>query len=159
RPSPALGRRARARTMTVLTTGDIRSFYESLGVVLPAQAEHEAPVRCFASPETHRRGDRSPSASISLVSGAWCCHACGARGGAYDAALALGHTPRGAIELMITHGLIERSAGPDSRPPDRPPSTRASRAARPPAAPQRPHLEATDADVARWQSSLARRPS
>jgi Toprim-like len=145
--------------MTVLTTGDIRGFYESLGVVLPAQAQHEAPVRCFASPETHRHGDRSPSASISLVSGAWCCHACGARGGAYDAALALGHTPRGAIELMITHGLIERRAGPDSRPPDRSQSTRASRQAQPPAAPQRPHLEATDADVARWQSSLARRPS
>ena len=144
--------------MTVLASGDIRGFYESLGVVVPAHAMHEAPVKCFASPESHRNADRSPSASISLVNGAWCCHACGARGGAYDAAVALGHTPRGAIELMITHGLIERRAGPKSSSPDRVQPADVRPHARP-AAPQRPRLEASDADVARWQSSLSRRPS
>src|SRR5437588_11607786 len=97
--------------MTVLASGDIRGFYESLGVALPMHVAHEAAVRCFASPESHRHGDRSPSASISLINGAWCCHACGARGGAYDAALALGYTPRGSIQLMITHGLIEPRSG------------------------------------------------
>lgn len=145
--------------MTVLATGDIRGFYASLGVVLPDRAAHEAAVRCFASPESHRHGDRSPSASVSLVSGAWCCHACGARGGAYDAALALGHTPRGAIELMIGHGLIERRAGPGSPPPSRVPHAPALRQAPRPAVPERLRLAATDADVARWQSSLSRRPS
>lgn len=144
--------------MTVLATGDIRGFYESLGIVLPERADREAVVRCFAAPESHRHGDRSPSASISLVNAAWCCHACGARGGAYDAALALGHTPRGAIELMITHGLIERRSGPGLRPPDRMPPARIPRA-QPSTAPERSRLEATDADVARWQSSLSRRPS
>ena len=145
--------------MTVLTTGDIRGFYGSLGIVLADRAEREAAVRCFAAPESHRHDDRSPSASISLVSGSWCCHACGARGGAYDAALALGHTPRGAIDLMITHGLIQRRSGPDSRPHDRPQPAPAPRQARSPVARERPRLEATDADVARWQSSLSRRPS
>ena len=112
----ALVRRAGARTMTVLATADIRGFYDSLGVPLPDRATQEAAVKCFASPESHRHGDRSPSASVSLLSGAWCCHACGARGGAYDAALARGHTPRGAIELMITHGLIERRSSPGLTP-------------------------------------------
>ncbi len=145
--------------MTVLATGDIRAFYESLGVVLPDHALHEAAVKCFASPESHRNGDRSPSASISLVSGAWCCHACGARGGAYDAALALGHTPRGAIELMISHGLVERRPGPATRRPDRSQPAPVRRHPQPPAAQQRPRLEATEADITRWQSSLSRRPS
>jgi Toprim-like len=145
--------------MTVLATGDIRGFYESLGVMLPDHAAPEAAVKCFASPESHRHGDRSPSASISLVNGAWCCHACGARGGAYDAALARGHTPRGAIELMIRHGLIERRPGPESPSPNRVQSVNARPHAQPPPAPQRPRHEATDADVARWQSSLSRRPS
>lgn len=145
--------------MTILANGDVRSFYESLGIALPERALHEAPVKCFASPEAHKHDDRSPSASVSLVNGAWCCHACGARGGAYDAALALGHTPRGAIERMITHGLIERRSGLESRPPDRsrPAATRPE--AQLPPARERSRLEATDADVARWQSSLSRRPS
>jgi hypothetical protein len=145
--------------MTVLATGDIRGFYASLGVVVSDGAVHEVAVKCFASPESHKHGDRSPSASISLVNGAWCCHACGARGGAYDAALALGHTPRGAIDLMVTHGLVERRSGPISPSRDRVQSALPRAHARPPAAPQRPRLEATDADVARWQSSLSRRPA
>jgi hypothetical protein len=140
--------------MTVLATGDIRGYYESLGIPLPERAEREAAVRCFAAPESHRHGDRSPSASISLVSGAWCCHACGARGGAYDAALALGHTPRGAIELMITYGLVERRSGSGHQPLDRPEPA----PAHPPVIRARVQLAATNADVARWQSSLSRRP-
>lgn len=144
--------------MTVLATGDIRGFYESLGIPLPGHADREAAVRCFAAPESHRHGDRSPSTSISLVNAAWCCHACGARGGAYDAALALGHTPRGAIELMITYGLIERRSGPGQRPPDQMPPAPIHRT-QPATAPDHSRLEATDADVARWQSSLSRRPS
>ena len=145
--------------MTVLATADIRGFYDSLGVPLPDHATHDAAVTCFASPESHRHGDQSPSASISLLSGAWCCHACGARGGAYDAALAFGHTARGAIELMITHGLIERRSGPGSRPSNRLPSAPAPRHAPAPAATQPRRLEATDADVQRWRSSLSHRPS
>ena len=145
--------------MTVLLAGDIRGFYESLGLALPERGGHEAAVRCFASPDSHQHGDRSPSASISLVNGAWCCHGCGARGGAYDAALAFGHTPRGAIELMITHGLIERRSVRDSPSPARTPSRAADPNPQRRLAPERRHLEATDADIARWQSSLLRRPS
>jgi len=145
--------------MTVLATGDIRGFYRSLGILIPDRAEREAPVRCFAAPESHRHSDRSRSASISLSSGAWCCHGCGACGGAYDAALALGHAPRAAIELMISHGLIEPRSG---RAPDAlsrsEPTPRGSRM-QPLAPRERPRLEATEADVTRWQSSLSRRPS
>jgi len=141
--------------MTVLPTGDVRGFYEALGIELPGWAQREAPARCFASPDSHSNGDRSPSTSVNLINGAWCCHGCGARGGAYDAALAVGHAPRSAIELMVDHGLIEPrtervAAG---RAPVGAPVARTS--SRPPV----PHrLKVTDNDVARWQTALARRP-
>src|SRR5579884_3452940 len=143
--------------MTVLESADIRGFYEALGVAVPGWAQREAPVRCFASPDAHKHADRTPSTSVNLESGAWCCHGCGAHGGAYDAALAIGHTPRSAIELMIFHGLIEarRMAPEGSAAPLRV-------KARPAAAVQaqrEAHLTVTDADVSRWQASLAHRSS
>ena len=93
-----------------LPGADIRGYYQQLGIQLPERARLEAPVRCFADPAAHRREDRDPSCSVNVVNGAWQCHGCGARGGAYDAAIAKGHTPRSAIDLMIAHGLIERRA-------------------------------------------------
>jgi hypothetical protein len=140
--------------MNVLATADIRGFYKALGIELPGWSERDAPANCFASPESHAHGDRNPSTSVSLINGAWCCHGCGARGGAYDAALAIGHTPRSAIELMIAHGLIE--------PRSEPQTARALRAVPTPtrtAAPQpaRRPLAVTDADVNRWQTALAHR--
>ena len=91
----------------------VRAFYAALGIELPAWSTREAPVRCFAQPDAHNRGDRSPSCSVNLASGAWNCHGCGAHGGAYDAALAAGHSPRSAMELLIAHGLAEPRA-PDA---------------------------------------------
>ena len=91
-----------------LPGADIRGYYQRLGIHLPAQARLEASVRCFADPGAHRREDRNPSCSVNMVSGAWKCHACGARGGAYDAAWRTGYTPRAAIDLMIAYGLTER---------------------------------------------------
>src|SRR5947209_4573905 len=90
-----------------MTTPDTRAFYAVLGIQLPGWSRRDAPVRCFAQPDAHQHGDRSPSCSVSLASGAWNCHGCGARGGAYDAALATGHSPRSAMELLIAHGLAE----------------------------------------------------
>jgi 5S rRNA maturation endonuclease (ribonuclease M5) len=139
--------------MTVLQTGDVRGFYEALGIDLPGWAQREAPARCFASPESHNHGDRTPSTSVNLENGAWCCHGCGARGGAYDAALAVGHTPRSAIELMIAHGLIEPRSG---SPSDVALAPVVPRVARRPAPPSR--LDVTDVDVSRWQTALAHRP-
>ena len=94
-----------------MTTPDIRAFYQALGIELPGWPKLEAPTRCFAQPDAHNHADRSPSCSVNLASGAWNCHGCGARGGAYDAALVRGHTPRSAIDLMIAHGLAERPGG------------------------------------------------
>ena len=91
-----------------LPGGDVRGFYAALGVGLPGWAHTEAPVRCFADPDAHAHQDRNPSCSVNVHSGAFNCHGCGAHGGVYDAALALGRSPRDAIELMITHGLTER---------------------------------------------------
>ena len=88
----------------------VRSLYAELGIELPGWSTREAPVRCFAHPDAHRRGDRSPSCSVNLASGAWNCHGCGAHGGAYDAALATGHSPRSAMQLLIAHGLAEPRA-------------------------------------------------
>jgi hypothetical protein len=88
--------------------GNVRGFYAALGVALPSSAQTEASVRCFADPDAHRHHDRNPSCSVNLYSGAFNCHGCGARGGAYDAALATGRSPREAIDLMVGYGLIDR---------------------------------------------------
>jgi len=93
---------------STLPGADVRAFYAALGVQLPGWAHTQAPVRCFADPDAHTHEDRDPSCSVSLRSGAFNCHACGAHGGAYDAALAAGRAPREAIELMVTHGLTQR---------------------------------------------------
>ena len=93
-----------------LPCGDVHGFYAALGIELPDQAAHDASVRCFANPDAHAHGDRHPSCSVSLGSGAWRCWACDARGGAYDAAIARGLVPREAMDLLIAHGLAERRA-------------------------------------------------
>ena len=138
--------------MTLILPGaDIHSYYQDLGVSLPHWATHNAAVRCFAHPDAHAHDDHNPSASVNLTNGAFLCHACGARGGAYDAALSVGHSPRSAIELMIHHGLIERRARITTarqlvrrRPVRHPPSERV--------------LHTSDQDVRRWQTALAHRP-
>lgn len=116
-----------------MRSDQVRAYYAALGIELPAWSKREAPVRCFARPDAHNRADRSPSCSVNLAFGAWNCHGCGAHGGAYDAALATGHTPRSAMELLITHGLAEPRAREDwgsgrgaraQRPRIRPPSPR-----------------------------------
>ena len=141
-----------------LPGADIRGYYQRLGIHLPAQARLDASVRCFANPDAHRREDRNPSCSVNLVSGAWKCHACGARGGAYDAAWRTGYTPRAAIDLMIAHGLTERRSrlqtarellDASDRPSQAAPRPHARPRARE-AADERPALKVTDEDVARW---------
>ncbi len=92
----------------------VRAFYAALGVELSAWSSREAPVRCFAHPDAHNHADRSPSCSVNLASGAWNCHGCGAHGGAYDAALAVGHSPRAAMELLIAHELAGHRAADHS---------------------------------------------
>src|ERR1700744_2530732 len=93
--------------MTPLPPGaDIPGFYNELGIPLADWAHDNAATRCFADPHAHQHGDRTPSTSVNLEHGAWKCHACCAHGGAYDAALAAGHTPRSAIDTMIAHRLI-----------------------------------------------------
>lgn len=143
-----------------LPGADIRGYYTELGIAIPGWAKTEAAVRCFADPDRHERADRDPSMSINLRHGAYHCHGCGARGGAYDAALTLGHTPRTAIELMIAYGLTDlRDATNRQRVAWRP---RRSRARRPVpfsvsrgSAPQR--LTATDRDAAHYHQRLRRR--
>jgi len=133
----------------------VRAFYSALGVELPKWSSREAPVRCFAQPDAHNHGDRSPSCSVNLASGAWNCHGCGAHGGAYDAALAAGRSPRAAMELLIAQGLAEPRA-PERRSRERPP-TRARQADAPTPAPKHAlaaPLAADEADVLRWAEML-----
>ena len=118
-----------------MSTPNVRAFYASIGIELPARVTLNATVRCFAQPDAHQHGDSSPSCSVSLASGAWNCHGCGARGGAYDAARGAGHSPRSAMELLIAHGLAEPRTA-DHRPTDRqarhaPPARKANRAPAP----------------------------
>jgi hypothetical protein len=140
--------------MTLTLTGaDIRGYYAALGVRIPEWATRNASVRCFANPDHHQHEDRTPSASVDLISGAFHCHGCGAHGGAYDAALTRHHTPRSAIDLMIEHGLTERRSGLLTARELIPAQAR----------PQSPHrkrrteLQATEDDVIRWQMNLIRR--
>ncbi|WP_249010509.1 toprim domain-containing protein [Conexibacter sp. DBS9H8] len=105
--------------------GDVRGFYAALGIELPGWAQTEAPVRCFVDPDAHSRQDHNPSCSVSLDSGAFNCHSCGAGGGAYDAAVARHRTPRAAMDLLVAFGLADRrppglSARPARRAPSRP---------------------------------------
>ena len=131
--------------------GDVRGFYEALGIDLPGWAHTEAPVRCFSDPDAHNREDRDASCSVNLESGAFNCHGCGARGGAYDAAVACGRSPRAAIDLMVTFGLTERRLrGVQQRPAPQ----RARRQAVP--AHTRPELSITAADVEGWAERLRR---
>ena len=145
-----------------LPGADIPGYYHQLGIQLPERARHEASVRCFADPGAHRREDRNPSCSVNVINGAWQCHACGARGGAYDAALAKSYTPRSAIDLMNAHGLIERRAQLRTarelvKTPDRP-AAAGARAHAPETLVARPPLHVTEQDIRRWYAALSRRP-
>ena len=144
--------------------GDVPGFYESLGVPLPGWAHTEAPVRCFTNPDAHAHHDQHPSCSVNVHSGAFNCHGCGAHGGAYDAALALGRSPREAIHLMIAHGLTDRRPRPDPAPGATPPHASAAPTEGPiripsPAAdasnrPVASSLSCSVEDVRRWARAL-----
>jgi len=150
-----------------LPGADIRGYYHELGIQLPETSRTNISVRCFADPGAHRREDRDPSCSVNLVSGAWKCHACGARGGAYDAAWRKGYTPRAAIDLMIAYGLTERRARLQTARELLETTGRPSASlARPQAhthgregLDERPGLHVTERDIARWQVALSRCPS
>ena len=156
RPGAAPARRVRVHRRLHtrgprMTPPDIRAFYAALGIELPGWSKLEAPVRCFAQPDAHNHADRSPSCSVNLASGAWNCHGCGAHGGAYDAALAVGNTPRSAMDLLIANGLAE----PRTHTPAHFPWTPATTAVKTvPFNASRPQLAVTDADVHSWADML-----
>lgn len=138
-----------------LPGADIRRYYHHLGIPLPGQARVEASIRCFANPAAHRREDRDPSCSVNLSSGAWHCWGCGAKGGAYDAAIALGHTPRRAIDLMIACGLTEPRHGIRTAHELLP----ASACPHPASPPERAPALPSEAQAARYRQQLCRRPA
>lgn len=129
-------------------------FYEQLAVGLGHPRGEQAPVRCFAAPQDHQREDRRPSASVNLVTGAWFCHGCGRGGGAYDAALARGRTPRQAMDLLRAAGHTDIAARRNGH----------ARAVTPsPAVHRQPRtsvpLGITEQDVAGWSRALAAAPA
>jgi hypothetical protein len=136
-----------------LPGADIRGYYDELGIQIHGWARIEASTSCFADAVAHNRGDRDPSCSVNLEHGAWHCHGCGARGGAYDAATAVGLTPRAAIDLMVKHGLVQRRHTPVTTP-----AVNRRTARRPDIVaitrPARPNLAVTELDVRHWQTTL-----
>jgi hypothetical protein len=135
-----------------LACADIRGYYAALGIQIPGWARTEASIRCFAGADAHQRGDRDPSCSVNLEHGAWHCHACGAKGGAFDAATARGCSDRAAIDLMVAYRLAEHRAYRNAN------AKRGHRLrsiptwlAQPPRTPLRPTRE----DIERWQATLA----
>ena len=145
--------------MTLTLPGaDIRGYYDALGIALPGWAQTESSIGCFADATAHRNGDRHASCSVNLEHGAWHCHACGARGGAYDAATALGHTPSGAMYLMITYGLAEprRHQAPTRRTSLPPSRQRSHRSVAQPS--RRNSLQVSETDIRHWQTALTGQP-
>ena len=144
-----------------LPGADYRGFYYRLGIQLPDLSRTNVSVRCFADPGAHRREDRNPSCSVNTVNGAWKCHGCGAKGGAFDAAIQKGYDPRSAIELMIAYRITEpraelRSARELLGAPRHLPTT-PSRVDHDPTIARRT-LQVTARDIARWETALSRRP-
>ncbi len=136
---------------------DVRGFYRALGVELPSWAQQEASVACFAAPDAHARGDRDPSCSVNVETGAWRCWGCGAKGGAFDAALARGLDSRQAFELKVAYGLAERDPERPAR--SGPPAARtAARSAPRHVAPpsRRAPVVADEQQLAEAQARLAR---
>jgi len=135
-----------------LACADIRGYYAALGIQIPGWARTEASIRCFAGADAHQRGDRDPSCSVNLEHGAWHCHACGAKGGAFDAATARGYSDRGAIDLMVAYGITEhrpyRRRNANVGPRSGPSTARPTKLSRTP-------LRPTRDDIDRWQAALA----
>jgi hypothetical protein len=92
---------------------DIRGFFAGLGIELPQSGGTNVSVRCFADREAHEHDDRSPSTSVNVETGAWMCHACGAAGGPYHAAQAVGLSVGETQSLLANHGL-ERRGGTEA---------------------------------------------
>jgi 5S rRNA maturation endonuclease (ribonuclease M5) len=142
--------------------GDMRAFYQALGIDLPGWAHTEAPVRCFAAPDAHKREDRDASCSVNLRSGLFNCHGCGACGGPYDAALVRGRSPREAFDLMVAYALAERrprdtsprTSRASTREPSRTPVGQQPRQRLETAAPA--SLAATGDEVHEWAEKLHR---
>jgi hypothetical protein len=84
-----------------------REFFSDLDVALPGTATSgSVSVRCFANPSAHEHDDKNASCSVNLDTGQWRCFGCGAKGGAFDAALALGRSRSDAAELAKRHDLF-----------------------------------------------------
>lgn len=79
-----------------------RAFYGALGVEAPDQPGPWVNVRCF-NPD--HGDDRNPSCGVNVEHGGFACHACGAKGSAYDAAVLAGRQPHEAAALCKQHGL------------------------------------------------------
>lgn len=138
-----------------MTPPDIRAFYAALGIQLPAWSTINASTHCFANPDAHRRGDHDPSCSVNLQHGAWNCHGCGAHGGAYDAAIATGQTPRFAMDLLIACGLAEPRASGRLAPSGRPKRAPQSSSLRPTPAPHiAAALGADERGIQLWAAML-----
>lgn len=95
-----------------LKATDVTTFYNDIGVTLaPARGATDVQVSCFANPDAHNHEDRNKSCSINLESGLWNCFGCGAKGNAFQAAVAVGHSDRRAREIARRHRLFIEKAG------------------------------------------------
>lgn len=96
--------------------GDVRGFFERIGLPLPEREGTEAHVSCFARPSAHNRDDRTPSCSVNLRSGTWHCQGCGESGNAYRAAQLKGYEDKAAARLAKQYGLFLEIVKSEDRP-------------------------------------------
>jgi hypothetical protein len=79
-----------------------RDFYDALGIALPDRRGPWVEIQCFNPAHDH---DRNPSCGINVDHGGFRCHACDAKGSAYDAAVLVGKSRADAAELAKRYGL------------------------------------------------------
>jgi hypothetical protein len=89
-------------------TGDVPALFDELGVILPNRRGGNVKVSCFANAGAHKHQDKKPSCSLNVETGLWKCFVCGAKGNAYDAAIARGRAPAEVMRLLEKHGLREQ---------------------------------------------------
>jgi len=80
-----------------------RDFYDAIGIALAEDRPGPwVEIPCFNPAHDH---DRNPSCGVNLDHGGFKCHACDAKGSAFDAAVLIGKSRGDAAELAKRHGL------------------------------------------------------
>ena len=90
--------------MADIPVGVLETLLQQDGIEVPQGAGENRMVKCWNT-AAHSQGDRTPSMSVNFTKGAYNCHGCGMKGGAYSYLLeARGYDKTKAIEVLKGFG-------------------------------------------------------